>query len=128
MAKKVSPSDVVTGIKKMKVNFSMHERGVNIDPELVEGNYIIDMDGNILEKDGPAENIVVTVMGGINSYAHRKDKAERDNYYMNEYQGYALAQLGYSFGASNKFEGEIESGNDRVLYNDLYSAFQNGRG
>lgn len=118
----------VIGVNSITPNFSMHERGVLLDAKDVSGNFIIDLDGNVLEGSGYSSDITITVIGGVNNHVHRKDNGEVYNYYMNELQTDTVHAIGYQLGVVNKYRGQIKMGNDRALYHDFLAAFENGRG
>ena len=101
---------------------------VLLDPKDVSGNFIIDLDGNVLKGSGRGSDITITVIGGVNNHVHRKDNGETYNYYMNEVQKNTVHAISYQLGVVNKYRGQIKEGNDRALYHDFLAAFENGRG
>lgn len=128
MATKMTTQAVVVGVDSITANFSGHERGVLLDPKDVSGNFIIDLDGNVLKGTGKASDVIITVIGGVNSHAHRKDSGERYQYYYNSLQKATLGMIGYHYGLLRRYDGQINMGNNLALYNDLLAAFENGRG
>jgi hypothetical protein len=128
MSVKMTVQAAVIGVNSITPNFSMHERGVLLDPKDVGGNFIIDLDGNVLKGSGRGSDITITVIGGINNHVHRKDSGEIYNYYMNEAQKNTVHAIAYRLGVLNKYRGQIKMGNDQSLYQDFLAAFENGRG
>lgn len=127
MAKQVTIETAIVGTDSITPNFSMHERGVLILPDDVDGNFIIDVDGLVFMGSGKSTDITITVIGGIDAYIGRKDNASVSEYFMTKDQKRTVYNIGYRFGQFNKYNGMINQGNNEGLYTDFLYAFESGR-
>lgn len=124
---KVTEQAVCKNVSNLKFNFSNTKRGENITLDVLPGDYIIDLSGNIFQKNAASDTATITVIGGIDEHAYKKDKIKGEQFYMTPEQKIAISKILKWFAILKKFDGKIEAGNNYDLYAVAEGMFHNFR-
>jgi len=125
--KNVSATVAVTNVTSLTFNFSNTQRNQPVSLDDIQGDYIITLNGDIVQKKQASKSATITIIGGTEAHLNRKDNEEVAEYYLNNSQKAAIHQILYNFAIRAKFNGSIGSGNNDHLNIVAETAFENYR-
>ena len=122
----VGPEKVIEKAKSLQFEFTRTKRGVDLDISRLSGDFIVDITGNIIMKNESSENVMITIIGGLDEFEWKKDKESGTDFYMTNSQINTISNICLSFASKEKFNGKVSS-SDRGLDEIVKTFFYNGR-
>ena len=119
--------DAVKNVSNVTFNFSNTERGENVQIDALDGDIVLDVSGALWAFQEPSGSLTVTVIGGLDTHAYRKDKTPSVAFYIHPEQISTIKKMMREFAILNRYEGQVNPGNNEDLFTIAYGAFQNGR-
>lgn len=124
---KVSARTVAENTTTIIFNFSNTERGTPLTVSNLPGDYIITVNGDIIQKKKHSGTATITIIGGTEAHSNRKDKEENSEYYFNTAQKAAMHQIIHALSITGKYTATIGSGNNQDLDVVAECIFENYR-
>lgn len=119
--------DVAVNTDTIRFDFTNNQRNAGVQIDSVNANYIINIDGSIFTKKQHNKNCVVAIVGGDNTFAHKKDKSVSSGYYWNELQKTTVHQILLNLARINKYNARVVDGNNDYLNIVTQAIFENYR-
>ena len=129
MYTRTTESSIVYGTDSLSFSFSNTDRGEDIDASSFSTHFIIDSNGLIFKTDGSIPRAkTVTIIGGKDQHAHRKDESTGSSYYMSEQQKLVLNKIVYKYGSAYPYTAELVDGNNTQLNETITTILRNALG